>query len=302
MPHVSGHNPGSSGVVKSSRPKLRPKKVPTIKPRVRPSTVKQDAFPVPRQGGGGGPKGGGPASIDPTTKEGQVFVQKYNTDGRYGYYNTNPNHEKYALGEYVPAFRDMMDGGGYDANDTFFKGAGPISTLLNVAKIAPYGQSQTPREQIGFRDITDMGDRGGPQHSGGKFEGGGTISMMGNLMDKLSGREETPKTRYYEGPASVGLMDVSPPQEPEQRNYVGSGMNPGNAYVSPTGLPDMRMPANAAYMPPEMTTGFMSTNRLDNFNRLMQTVPPGETDETHNAYRDYVLNGGMMTFQQVFGQ
>ena len=50
----------------------------------------------------------------------------------------------------------MMDGGGYDTNDTFFKGAGPISALLNVAKIAPYGQSETPREQIGYRDFTDM--------------------------------------------------------------------------------------------------------------------------------------------------
>ena len=199
MPHVSGHNPGSSGVGKS------------LRPRVRPRTVPVDAFPkndnpVARQGGGGGPKGGGPARIDPTTKVGQSFVQKYNTDGRYGYYNTNPNHEKYALGEYVPAFRDMMDGGGYDTNDTFFKGAGPISALLNVAKIAPYGQSQTPREQIGYRDITDMGDRGGPQHSGGEFEGGGMISMAGNLMDKLSGREPTPKTRYYEGPQTVGLI------------------------------------------------------------------------------------------------
>ena len=27
-----------------------------------------------------------------------------------------------------------MDGGGYDTNDTFFKGAGPISALLNVTK------------------------------------------------------------------------------------------------------------------------------------------------------------------------
>tara|TARA_R100001440_G_scaffold36907_2_gene56045 strand:- start:917 stop:1945 length:1029 start_codon:yes stop_codon:yes gene_type:complete len=199
MPHVSGHNPGSRNINKSLRPRVRPKVVSA-------AAFPKNDNPVARQGGGGGPKGGGPAKIDPTTELGQSFVQKYNTDGRYGYYNTNPNHQKYALGEYVPAFRDMMDGGGFDTNDTFFKGAGPISTLLNVAKIAPYGQSETPREQIGFRDITDMRDRGGPQHSGGEFEGGGTISMVGNLMDKLSGREATPKTRYYEGPQTVGLM------------------------------------------------------------------------------------------------
>jgi hypothetical protein len=198
MPHVDGHVEYTPTKA-ISRPRVRPKNVPG------PAFPKNDN-PVARQGGGGGPKGGGPARIDPTTELGQSFVQKYNTDGRYCYYNTNPNHQKYALGEYVPAFRDMMDGGGFDTNDTFFKGAGPISTLLNVAKIAPYGQSETPREQIGFRDITDMRDRGGPQHSGGEFEGGGTISMIGNLMDKLSGREATPKTRYFEGPQTVGLM------------------------------------------------------------------------------------------------
>ena len=199
MPHVPGHNPGSSNINRSLRPRKRPKVVSA-------AAFPNNDNPVARQGGGGGPKGGGPARIDPTTELGQSFVQKYNTDGRYGYYNTNPNHQKYALGEYVPAFRDMMDGGGSDTNDTFFKGAGPISTLLNVAKIAPYGQSETPREQIGFRDFADMTDRGGPQHSGGQFEGGGMISMAGNLMDKLSGREATPKTRYYPGPETVGLM------------------------------------------------------------------------------------------------
>ena len=184
---------------------------PIPRPKKRPKRTFTDAIPkrdnpVARQGGGGGPKGGGPANIDHTTEAGQVYVQKYNTDGRYGYYNTNPNHQKYALGEYVPAFRDMMDGGGYDTNDTFFKGAGPISTLLNVAKIAPYGQSETPREQIGFRDVADMSDRGGPQHSGGKYEGGGNISNIGNLMDMLGGVDTGTKTRYYPGPQTVGLM------------------------------------------------------------------------------------------------
>lgn len=298
MPHVSGHNPGSSGIGKSLRPRVRSRTVPG------PAFPKNDN-PVARQGGGGGPKGGGPARIDPTTELGQSFVQKYNTDGRYGYYNTNPNHEKYALGEYVPAFRDMMDGGGYDTNDTFFKGAGPISALLNVAKIRPYGQSETPREQIGFRDFTDMTDRGGPQHSGGEFEGGGMISMAGNLMDKLSGREATPKTRYYEGPQSVGLMKTQPAASAA---VVNTNPNPQELSMVPFNNVTPLTQYNTADMmtrPDELTIPMMNNmsaaavdtigvaetpqQRLERFNRLMLTVPDDVSVDDHSRYMDYIL-------------
>ncbi len=256
MPPDERLNRGS-GVSKSLRPKKRPKIVPVSKSKKKSASPLMGNNPIAKLGGGASPKGSGdPAQIDPTTKAGQKLVQKYNTDGRYGYYNTTPNHEKYAVGQWVPGMRDAFDGGGSDTNDTFFKGAPVISNLLNIAKVRPYGQSETPREQIGFRDVADMTDRGGAQHSGGQYEGGGMISLAGNLVDKLSGVDTGTKTRYYERPQPVGLMDASPAQppaqEPRQRKYVGSGMNPGNAYVSPTGLPDMRMPANAAYMPPQM--------------------------------------------------
>lgn len=304
MPHVSGHNPGSSGVEKS------------LKPRVRPRTVPVDAFPkndnpVARQGGGGGPKGGGPAMIDPTTEAGQVFVQKYNTDGRYGYYNTNPNHQKYALGEYVPAYRDAFDGGGFDTNDTFFKGAGPISTLLNVAKIAPYGQSETPREQIGFRDVADMRDRGGPQHSGGEFEGGGMISMAGNLMDRLSGREATPKNRYYEGPQTVGLMQAKPvssspvvntnptPQElsmvPFNNVTPLTQFNTANLMTDPDELTIPMMNNTSAAAVDTIGVSETPQKRLERFNRLMLTVPDEVSVDDHSRYMDYILeqNGNL---------
>lgn len=304
MPHVSGHNPGSSGLKKSLRPRARPKNVPG------PAFPKNDN-PVARQGGGGGPKGGGPARIDPTTEVGQSFIQKYNTDGRYGYYNTNPNHQKYALGEYVPAFRDMMDGGGFDTNDTFFKGAGPISTLLNVAKIAPYGQSETPREQIGFRDFTDMRDRGGPQHSGGEFEGGGMLSAAGNLMDKLSGREPTPKTRYYPGPETVGLMQAKPEVS---QPVVNTNPNPQELSMVPFNNVTPLTQFNTADLmtsPDELTIPMMNNmpaagvdtigvtetpqQRLERFNRLMLTVPDDVSVDDHSRYMDYILeqNGNL---------
>ena len=299
MPHVSGHNPGSSNINKSLRPRVRPKVVSA-------AAFPKNDNPVARQGGGGGPKGGGPARIDPTAELGQSFVQKYNTDGGYGYYNTNPNHEKYALGEYVPAFRDMMDGGGYDTNDTFFKGAGPISALLNVAKIAPYGQSETPREQIGFRDFADMTDRGGPQHSGGEFEGGGMISMAGNLMDKLSGREATPKTRYYEGPQTVGLMQTVPNQAAQSVAPSYAMMNMGEpgrgSMPSDTPLPYAMMSMGEAgrATPTNALTNQVITGETDlqRFNRLMTTAPENTPFEKLQPYMDYVLNGGTLSYPE----
>ena len=92
--------------------------------------------------------------------------QQFNNDGSYGYYNNQ--------GRYVPFIVDAFDGGGMNTTDTYFKGAGPVSTLLNVAKVRPMGDVEkdasgnylVPREQIGFRDVEDMRDRGGPQASG----------------------------------------------------------------------------------------------------------------------------------------
>jgi hypothetical protein len=140
---------------------------------------------------GGGGKGGRP-DIDVRGESGQQHLAemqaKFNNDGSYGYYNNQ--------GGYVPFYVDAFDGGGMDTNNTFFEGAGPISTLLNVAKIAPYGQSETPREQIGFRDITDMMDRGGPQASGGKFQGAGSYSGMMNFIDELSGATIPDREEY----------------------------------------------------------------------------------------------------------
>ena len=35
-----------------------------------------------------------------------------------------------------------------------------------------------------------MTDRGGPQASGGRYQGGGMISVMGNLLDDLGGVDQ----------------------------------------------------------------------------------------------------------------
>ncbi len=142
------------------------------------------AQPVSRSGGGG--KGGKP-SIDPRTEANQKIIRDSQNDGGYGYY-TN-------MGRYVPFSVDIRDGGGMNTSGNFFKGAGPISTALNVAKVRPAGPASEkidgnyviPREQIGFRDVADTADRGGPQASGGQYEGAGTVSAIFNMLDALGG-------------------------------------------------------------------------------------------------------------------
>ncbi len=142
------------------------------------------AQPVSRSAGGG--KGGNP-SIDPRTEANQKIIRDSQNDGGYGYY-TN-------MGRYVPFSVDIRDGGGMNTSGNFFKGAGPISTALNVAKVRPAGPASEkidgnyviPREQIGFRDVADTADRGGPQASGGQYEGAGTVSAIFNMLDALGG-------------------------------------------------------------------------------------------------------------------
>ena len=198
MPHVSGHNPGAgSGISSSLRPKRRPDEIPTGGKNVSPVMFGGD--PQNRIGISG-PKGGGEAA-KAQVKVGSDIYKQYNNDGRYGYYNDE--------GYYVPADIDMRDGGGADANDTFFEGGGFLSLLGNIAKIKPYGQKDTPREQIGFRNVADMFDRGGPQHSGGEYKGGMTLSMLGNLADQIGGVDQGTRTRYNYDTTPTVAQDVN---------------------------------------------------------------------------------------------
>ena len=148
---------------------------------------------VTRSGVGG--KGGKP-SIDPRTDANQAIIQKSQNDNKYGYY-TN-------MGRYVPFSVDIRDGGGMNTSGNYFKGAGPLSTALNVAKVRPAGPASEkvdgeyviPREQIGYRDSTDWTDRGGPQASGGKYEGGGQVSAIFNMIDTLGGATIPERMEY----------------------------------------------------------------------------------------------------------
>lgn len=168
-----------------------------------------------RSGGSGG-KGGKP-DLDPRTDREllQRRIKETTTDDKWGYYAPS--------GQYVSAFTDMTDGGGKNTTGTYFEG-GPLSTLLNVAKIRPAGMARerdaqgnyiVPRENIGFRNLEDMTNRGGPQASGGPYQGGPYgLSNIFNALDQIGGVDQGERVAY-DNPAMdaynrrvAGLMEV----------------------------------------------------------------------------------------------
>lgn len=156
------------------------------------SPVSGSAAQAQQRTGGGG-KGGRP-DIDPS----KVADSKYNNDKNYGYYRPD--------GTYVSAFVDMRDGGGKNQSGNYFVGGGLFSSLANALKIRPAGAARerdpetgeyvVPIADIGYRDFKDMRDRGGPQASGGKFQGAGGYSGMANFLYGLSGNEFGERVPY----------------------------------------------------------------------------------------------------------
>lgn len=169
-----------------------------------------------KRSGGSGGKGGNP-DLDP--REDRELLQRRlketATDKNWGYYKPS--------GEYVSALADRFDGGGMNTTGTYFEG-GPLSTLLNVAKIRPAGMARerdaqgnyiVPRENIGFRNLEDMTNRGGPQASGGPYQGGPYgLSNIFNALDQIGGVDQGDRVAY-DNPAMdaynrriAGLMEV----------------------------------------------------------------------------------------------
>lgn len=178
-----------------------------------------------QRSGGSGSKGGSNPDLDP--REDRELLQRRlketTTDKSWGYYKPS--------GEYVSGLTDRFDGGGMNTTGTYFEG-GPLSTLLNVAKIRPAGMSRerqtiikdgqvmqgdyiVPRENIGFRNLEDMTNRGGPQASGGPYQGGPYgLSNIFNALDQIGGVDQGERVAY-DNPAMdaynrriLGLMEI----------------------------------------------------------------------------------------------
>jgi len=85
-----------------------------------------------------------------------------------------------------------------------------------------------------FLDFLDMFDGGGAGQMGDKFEGGGLISALGNLVASPYGSqdEERKKARMaFYGPSVQPTLSTQSVNGTPQRNYDGSGMTPATAYV-----------------------------------------------------------------------
>tara|TARA_B100001287_G_C22670726_1_gene525112 strand:- start:408 stop:1238 length:831 start_codon:yes stop_codon:yes gene_type:complete len=224
--------------------------------------------------GTSGPKGGG-ESASAKVKPGSKVSKKYNTDSSYGYYTKQ--------GEYVPADIDMRDGGGMNASGTTYSGGGLLSALGNVLKVTPYGQENTPREQIGYRDITDMFDGGGPQASGGAYQGGGNLSIMGNLLDTLGGVDQGVRTPYVYDTPTPRPTEMQAPQRSfmTQESMDKRKALAGNMQRFPTSVMENieNVIENTEFKPPVQTMEQVRTNMAkemlaDKYGTAFFTFPP----------------------------
>jgi len=243
-----------------------------------------------KQSAGGGGKGGRP-NIDPSA----VSESGYNKDDRYGYYAPD--------GTYVSAFMDMRDGGGKNQSGNYFVGGGMLSSLLNIGKVRPAGAAREMRDgeyvvpisDIGYRDLRDMYDRGGPQASGGAFQGGGRLSALANLGYGLTGgdfgtrrtyaeqeaRAASPRPTLRPQPIAAPTQDFSQLSEaPDIRRSLAAN------YYSPQVVPSMPEPEPQSIT----TTSPMSSMgmTLDEYIRA-QGVPVNEF--TKNQYLQSYLSG-----------
>lgn len=252
------------------------------------------ATPQAQQKTGGGGKGGGRPDIDPS----KVADSKYNNDKNYGYYRPD--------GTYVSAFMDMRDGGGKNQSGNYFVGGGLFSALANALKIRPAGAASArdpetgdyivPRSDIGYANVTDMFDRGGPQASGGKFQGGGGYSNMANFLYGLSGQDFGERVPYGSSvqpvptpPPSSGATTPTPPPAPAPNyrfmysNEVGRGVTPDNYGIGQGG--------EYAGTVPTQLVGAPTSPSLGEFNTLAATVPDNVSPTVRQRYLDAVLSG-----------
>jgi len=239
---------------------------------------------------GSGGKGGGRPDVNPETSKGQSAIAKSRAKkSGFGYYDNK--------GKYVPAYVDMFDGGGMNTSDTYFAG-GPLSNILNVMKVAPKGSGDVPRERIGYRDLTDMFDQGGPQASGGGFRGAGGFSGLGNIANMLAGNESERVGYYDEGgrfyeppaaPASSGVLGSGQSNDVPLQNYESTGRQ-----MQTMGLPNYestgRQMLQMVQGPRDYRSQYVSEAVSDAYNREMSQaealgISPKEADARYYAQK-----------------
>lgn len=159
-----------------------------------------------------------------------------------------------------------------------FKGKPKRAGLLSFMGGGSGGGSSSPsdREQsrgllptlLGYRDMQDMFDRGGPYASGGMYQGAGGYSMLANLAHALSGQEFGERTPYEKIQAQAVIKSTDGAVPEATRNAISSlrpMLRPDNFMTEAqkeqvvmnqpvgNGYPDMSMPAIQGYTTPSST-------------------------------------------------
>jgi len=75
---------------------------------------------------------------------------------------------------------------------------------------------------LGYRDMQDMFDRGGPYASGGMYQGAGGYSMLANLAHALSGQEFGERTPYEKIQAQAVIKSTDGAVPEATRNAISS--------------------------------------------------------------------------------
>ena len=187
-----------------------------------------------RKGGLGSNKGA--ARYESTSAEDRAAA---NSDGKFGYFDE-------ANKRYIPGFIDAMDGGGRDTRGDTFKG-GPLSEILNNIGINPYGSQRerafggpttSPIQQAVSGEIPrprirpdGFGERIANQDAMAAQEA--SFTQPASALDPFGGP----------GPNITGVAAER-----------GMGLDPFGGPGPATDYPNMNMPANAAYLPPPVST------------------------------------------------
>ena len=162
-----------------------------------------------------------------------------------------------------------------------------------------------------FLDFMDRIDGGGMGQSGDTFEGGGLLSMLGNLFASPYGSED-PERRarrdaFYAGEpmAASGFnrtpvqmaSEMSPARDLQYSGRGNVGMPARDLQYSGRG--NVGMPARDLQYSGRGNVGMPATQnpRLADFNRRMETLPQGlGSTEIGQQYRDFLLSGGNLPY------
>lgn len=175
-------------------------------------------------------------------------------------------------------------------------------------------------QQKQFLDFLDMIDGGGAGQMGDRFEGGGLYSILANLVANPYGSED--EERRAARQKAFGIMDMA--SQPSMPRSAATPPAPPSRPTPPARSPQADAMAAQIVAEAQMGLdpfgGFSNSSdaavysgrgnygmpypnqKLEAFNQAMETVPAMlRNTGIAEAYRDYLLNGGVGTFNQFTG-